>query len=184
MPTNIKAVVSSGTNLRAKTVAIAPRQSLLDLTDVNPSGLADGAVAGHGFRPAKIGPFVEIDGGQGRLNNVADDLCDHAADKEDNPCAEHLWHKRNEAVDEALYRGNHTVEVKRLKDSNKAEQPDEKRHDPAKRRADALARSRRPLEQRDTINQLCKRPFGSLCQQPGDNKDNGNDQRLLAKRCC
>ena len=44
MPTNIKAVVSSGTNLRAKTVAIAPRQSLLDLTDVNPSGLADGAV--------------------------------------------------------------------------------------------------------------------------------------------
>ncbi|MBI19555.1 MAG: hypothetical protein CMB73_03160 [Euryarchaeota archaeon] len=42
--TNIKAVVSSGTNLRAKTVAIAPRQSLLDLTDVNPSGLADGAV--------------------------------------------------------------------------------------------------------------------------------------------
>ena len=44
MPTNIKAVVSSGTNLRAKTVAIAPRQSLLDLTDVNPSGLTDGAV--------------------------------------------------------------------------------------------------------------------------------------------
>lgn len=44
MAQTIKGVVKSGTNLRAKTIAVAPRQSLLDLTDVDPSRLADGAM--------------------------------------------------------------------------------------------------------------------------------------------